>query len=62
MLKSEPKHEDRKKIVSDLFEHCLVRRKPKILEGGLEGVNWELGLDFLGLGYGNEKVNWDWDF
>ncbi len=28
---------------------------------GHKGVNWELGLDFLALGVGNETVNWDWD-
>ncbi len=39
--------------------------------GSKEGMNWELefvflssgkiGLDSFGLGFGNEKVNWDWD-
>ncbi len=38
---------------------------------GKEGLYWELGLaflftgkigwNFLGLGFGNEKVNWEWD-
>ncbi len=35
---------------------------PTILSESQGGVNWKMGLDFLGLGIRNQKVNFDWDY
>ncbi len=58
-------------IIRGLFQlNCLNKKRAVTsLIVGYKGVNWQLGftflltgkigLDFLGLGFGNEKVNWE---